>query len=326
MAEKPQPTIAMTAEQLQGILAEVLKKAQTPEWQSAMQPFEQAKKSDPLVTRPSTESKTLKTLVAIKTGTFLDDKFFDGKDKPIGGIPFGSSTILTGLPNSGKSIFMEELALRLASEGHKVCYTITEEIFSTDNARYDLETRLKEKAIIMKLDWAKVAGNLFVLDTVAHAELRSWENFVPSYKALVEDSKVDILLVDSMTLLEDSRGQIKYRVLEFMRYNQLHGVTSLLINQRAIEESDSLAMAGGIGISHIVDIVFILDYKKVSSWDGSMKMDLGAENAKQGAIVNFMRILKCRVCRFDAHYFGYAISKDGFVCQTTTPPQPVPVK
>jgi len=311
MGEQPK-TIQMTAEELKTLLADVLSKAQNPEWQNAMSIEAQKKVDNPNITIPSTDEKQIKTLKAIKTGTFLDTKFLGQDDKPIGGIPIGSNSILTGLPNSGKSIIFEEIVLRLANEGRKTAYVLSEEIYRTETERYDAESRLREKAKIMKLDWAKIAQNLFVLDTVAHAELREWENFTSTYRSLVEDKKIEIVLIDSMTLLEDVRGQIKYRVLDLMRYNQLHGITSLLINQRAIEESDSLAMAGGIGLSHIVDIVFILDYKKISSWDSQIKMDTGA---RQGEVLNFFRILKCRLCKFDAHYFNYAITKDGFVVE-----------
>lgn len=308
------PTIQFTADQLREVLTDVLKNAQQgqSEWQQSMSIENQEKKDNPNVTLPSTEEKQAKVLKAITTGTFLDSKFLGMDDKPIGGIPVGSSSILTGLPNSGKSILFEEMVLRLANAGYKICYVLSEETYRTETERYDAESRLKDKAKIMKLPWLAIAKNLFVLDTVTHAELREWENFASTYRSLVEEKKIDIVFIDSMTLLEDVRGQIKYRVLDLMRYNQLHGITSLLINQRAIEESDSMAMAGGIGISHIVDIVFILDYKKISSWDSQMKQDMGV---RQSETVNFFRILKCRLCKFDAHYFGYAITKDGFVVE-----------
>jgi hypothetical protein len=171
---------------------------------------------------------------------------------------------------------------------------------------------MKEKALILKLDWTKIADNLFVLDAVAHPELRDWATFIGSYRALVEDNKVDIALIDSMTLLEDSRGQVKFRVLELVRYNQLHGVTSIMINQRGIDEADGLSMAGGISLGYSVDILVAMDYKKAWSGDAQLKQDTGC---KQGDTINFMRILKCRVCRYDAHYFQYIITQDGLVRQ-----------
>ena len=279
-------------------------------------PFTQEPKAGNVI-RPATDDMKFKDLKGIETGTFLDRMFLDGEDKPINGIPFGSNSILTGLPNSGKSLLLEEIALRLAAQEdgveprHKVCYVLSEEMWRTEGARFDLENRMRNKARQLNLDWSIISKNLYVLDTVTHAELRDWFNFISTLRNLVETEKIDILLIDSMTLLEDNRGSLKFRVLELIRYCQTHGLTSILINQRAVEESDSLAMAGGIALSHIVDTVFILDYKKISSWDSQLKTDI--PTAKQGQVLNFFRILKCRICRSDGHYFGYEITKDGLV-------------
>lgn len=307
-----QKNAAMFAEAIKQVLLQTQSNGNFAE---AMQPFSAPiKPEDKLtekVTKPSTQEENKKTLEAFKTGTFLDNMFLNAEDKSINGIPFGSNSILTGLPNSGKSILLEEIVLMVANSGHKVCYVTSEEAWKTESPRFDLENRMKEKAKILNLNWETITQNLFILDSVIHAELREWSTFVSTYRNLVEKEQIELVLIDSMTLLEDVRGQIKYRILELMRYNQIHGLTSILVNQRAIEESDSLAMAGGISLSHIVDIVFILDYKKISSWDAQIKQDVA--EAKQGSLLNFFRILKCRLCKFDAHYFSYSITNDGFV-------------
>jgi KaiC/GvpD/RAD55 family RecA-like ATPase len=245
-----------------------------------------------------------------KTYTFLDKMFLNVIGVSLDGLPFGSNAILTGLPNSGKTLLVMEVALRVAENGKKVAYVTSEKIFRVDNARYDLESQMREMAGILNLDWLKIVDNLFVIDTVKFAELRDWTNFISTYRTLVELKKIDIVLIDSMTLLEEARGALKYRVLELMRYNQTHGLTSIMINQRAIEEADTLAMAGGIALSYAVDVVMALDYKKVSSWDAQIKQDTGA---KQSEVLNFFRILKCSLSKFDAHYKAYEITQQGQV-------------
>ena len=272
------------------------------------------------VTNPSAETENVKTLTAFKTGTNIDAVFLNVENKPIDGLPYGSNSILTGLPNSGKSLLLEEIALKVADNGKKVCYTTSEEIWKTESSRFDLENRMKEKAKILGISWDTIRKNLFVLDAVAHAELRDWYTFVAAYRQLVEKEKVEMLLVDSITMLEDSRGQLKYRLAEISKYNQLHGITAIMINQRSIEESDGLAMAGGIALSHVVDIVMILDYKKVWTGDGAMKIDTGA---KQGEVLFFFRTLKCRICKFDARYLAYKISNNGLVEFLPKPTIPV---
>lgn len=259
--------------------------------------------------KPNTEVAS-KTLTGFQTETFLDGLFLDGESKSINGIPNASNVLLTGLPNSGKTLLITEMALRIASRGKKTAFISTEDIFRADSTRYDLESRMREKAKILNLDWKTISENLFVIDVVANAELRDFTTFVQTYRALVETEKVEVVLMDSITQLEDTRGAIKYRLLELCRYNQKHGITAFFVAQRAIEETDGFAISGGLGLSHIVDIVMELDYKKLSSWDSAIKQDI---SAKQGEIAYFFRVLKCRICKFDAHYFSYQVNNDGLI-------------
>jgi KaiC/GvpD/RAD55 family RecA-like ATPase len=167
-----------------------------------------------------------------------------------------------------------------------------------------------EKAKLLGLDWEKLKDNISILDNVKNAGLREWETFIGAYRALVEGEKVTFLAIDSLSMLEDVRGQIKNRLSELCRYNQRQGVTSLIISQRSTEDADGLNLAGGLALSHIVDVVLELDWKKVSSWNGAIKQDTGVA---QGQTVNFFRVLKCRMCKYNAHYFKYEITKDGLI-------------
>lgn len=289
------------------------------EWTLATEPFkkpiEEQKENKNIITVSKTAEK--KQLLGFKTYTFIDGMFIDENDKAIDGIPFGSCALLSGLPNSGKSLLIEEVCLQLASKGVKVAFVTSEEVFRAETPRYDLESRLKERAKILKLEWEKIADNLFVLDAVSNAELREWSNFVSTLRFLIETRKIDFVAIDSLTLLEDTRGQIKYRLGELMKYFQLHGITSLMVNQRAIDEADSLALAGGLALSHIADIVIEMDYKRLSSWDSTIKLDT---NAKQGEVVYFFRILKNRICKYDARYKKYIITPEGLVRLSETKP------
>lgn len=311
--QQPQPTIQLTADALRTILTDVLAKAQSEnDWQQAMSIEAQKKADNPNITIPNSDMKTKKTLKAIKTGTFLDTMFLDDKDIAINGVPFGSSSILLGIPNTGKSLILAEIILRIANVGLKTCFVTSEEIYSTETNRYDLENRLKDKAKILGLNWKTISENLYVLDAVKFADLRNWETFASTLKELVENKKVEFLGIDSLTLLEDSRGQLKYRLLDLMKYGQTHGLTSIMISQRSGEDPDSIgSIAGGISLSHIADVVMVMDSKKVSSWDSQLKLDI--PTAKQGQEVFFYHILKCRLCRYRANYFGYIIDKDGIV-------------
>ena len=293
---------ATEAEYFKDYLLEIIKNAKTDE-KAFEQPLEVEKQ--PLIDTFSEKTANV-PMKGICTNTLLDNKFED-----IQGIPVNSNILLTGLPSSGKSLLCMQIALQMASNGVPTCYVTSEEIFKSEAGRYSLEARMFEKAKIMGCSIENIKQNLFIIDTVKHTELREWVNFVGEYRRLVANQKIQMLIIDSITMLEDNRTQMKNRLLDLTRFNQTHGVTSIMINQRAVEEADNLAMAGGIALSHIVDIVMVMDYKKVSSWDGALKQDI--PSAKQGQEIKFFRILKCRLCKFDAKYFAYEITKDGLV-------------
>lgn len=262
-----------------------------------------------LVTKP-TDSVTVKTLQVIKTDTFLDQMFLDQNDKVLDGIPSVSNSILTGLPSSGKSLLIGELALKLAHSGRKTILVTSEDVFRTNSSRYDLESRFKERAKLLGLDWHKVSENLSIIDCVAHAELRYWDTFISTFRVLVEKEKAEILLIDSLTQLEDSRGAVKLRLLEMCRYNQTHNITAIFVSQRSIDEADGLSLSGGLAVGYSCDIIMELDYKKAWSNDSAIKADTGC---KQGDIVYFFRILKNRLSKYRANYFAYSITSEGLV-------------
>jgi KaiC/GvpD/RAD55 family RecA-like ATPase len=297
-------TITQTeARYLKDFLQSVIQNGKTDE-KAFTQPLEVEKQ--PLIDTFSEETANV-PMKGQCTNSILDGKF-----EGIQGVPINCNMILTGLPSSGKSLLCMQLALNLASSGVRVCYVTSEEIFKSEAGRYSLEARMYEKAKLLEHTiMSNIKKNLFIIDTVKNAELREWVNFVGEYRRLVDNQRIEFLIVDSITMLEDNRTQMKNRLLDLARFNQTHGVTSIMINQRAVEEADNMAMAGGIALSHIVDIVMVMDYKKISSWDGTLKLDI--PTAKQGQELKFFRILKCRLCKFDARYFAYEITKDGLI-------------
>jgi KaiC/GvpD/RAD55 family RecA-like ATPase len=306
--ENPQDKSKELLAKMQAVLSEASGQDQKPFLSTvSTKPMDNVSKPDPEVLK--------KGIVAFKTGTFLDNLFPDTEvPELLRGIPKVSQIGVVGLPDSGKSLLAKELALRLANEGTKVMLVLSEDAWKTENERNDVQARFRDTADKLKLDWTKIKENLFVLDTVTKAQLRDWGTLIETYRALVETQKATVLVMDSITLIEDYRGAIKSRLLELVRYNQVHGVTSFMISQRSTEEADQFGMAGGIGLGHIFDIVLALDYKKLSSWDAQMKMDMGA---KQGENVRFARVLKCRLCGFDGHYIRVGITKEGLVRKYT---------
>ena len=325
--EKKKITVDMQqfAEMTKNIVSQVIAQAQgnQSEWSLANAPFErqtkeqkQAEKCGSLILRPKSEVNAKKELTGFKTGTFIDQLFLNEKDKPLGGIPVVAQLGLTGLAGCGKSILVQEIALRCANEGKRVIFTTSEDVWESPSLRQDLQSRMKRKAEIMGLDWETIRNNLFVLDAIQNSSLRDWSTFVETFRYLVEILEgIDLLIIDSITLMQAYRGSLKYRVMELSRYCQLHGITTIYVCQRAEDEADKLNVAGGIGLSHNLDIMMCVDKKKAVSL---LKFDLNQNRPKdnqlkQWAECHFVRVLACRLCQHDATYHEIFVTKDGFL-------------
>lgn len=303
-------------------LTEAVKGARTPldEWELATKPMETEikKKENKLgafVLRPDVATEAKKPLLGLATGTFIDYLFITPEGNPLNGLPVVGQFAITGLPGAGKSVLVEEIATRVAASGRKVLYATAEDTWKSATPRFDLQSRIKQKAEILKIDWKKVMENLFVIDTVAFPELRDWNTFAETYRYVVESEKIDLAIVDSVTVLESYRGALKYRVMELARYNQLHGVTGLYVNQRSVEMWDTYEMAGGIGLAHNLDGTILVDYGRVYCQD--QQVDPGT---KRGDYVRIARVLDCRMCNFERRRVRIDITPDGFI----KPLEPVP--
>ena len=307
--EENKETLQERAEKMMARLGEILENAQSNGLtESFSKPVQVTK--DLLTTRPN--DATIKRKIAIfQSKTFLDQFFLDMDDKPLEGIPKIAQIGIVGNPDVGKSLVAQEIALRLASESHKVIFTTSEDIFESQNDRFDLQSRMKQKADVLGLNWENIKANLFVLDIISHSQLRNWDTLVGTYRVLVEQEKAEFLIVDSLTLLDDYRAGLKFHLGEFVRYNQKCGVTGFYISQKATEDAvDQHGLAGGIGLSHLLDVEFEINFKKVWSGDGQMKLDC---DAKQGEILHFIRVLKCRLSKADMKYHRLEITKDGIL-------------
>jgi KaiC/GvpD/RAD55 family RecA-like ATPase len=296
-------------------LAEAMKSSREPsdQWELATKPMKteierKTEKLSMFVLKPDEAAEAKKPLIGFPTGTFLDKFFLTPEGKPLNGIPICGQFAITGLPGAGKSILVEEIAVRVASSGHKVLFATAEDTWKSPTPRFDLQSRLKQKSDILGLNWNKIRENLFVLDTVAYPELREWSTFAETYRYLVEKEKIELAIIDSVTVLEAYRGALKYRVMELARYNQIHGVTALYVNQRSAETWDSYDMAGGIGLAHNLDGTIIVDYGRIYWQDQQVDLD-----AKRGAFVRIARVLDCRMCNFERRRIRVDITSDGFI-------------
>jgi KaiC/GvpD/RAD55 family RecA-like ATPase len=314
-ATEPAPDVERLMKAMVKTLAEAMKGARTPadEWELATKPMKteierKEEKLSAFVLYPDEAAEAKKPFVGFSTGTFVDYLFLTPEGKSLNGVPVCGQFAITGLPGAGKSILIEEIAVRVATAGRKVLFATAEDTWKSVTPRFDLQSRMKQKADILGLDWSKIAENLFVLDTVFHPELRDWNTFAETYRYVVQKEKIELAIIDSVTVLEAYRGALKYRVMELARYNQLHGVTGLYINQRSAEHWDTYDMAGGIGLAHNLDGTIIIDYGRVY-WE-DQRIDL---EARRGEFVRIARVLDCRMCNFERRRIRIDITPEGFL-------------
>lgn len=250
-----------------------------------------------------------KTLEGLKTGTLLDTLYLKSDNTPLGGIPLVAQIGIVGLSGTGKSLLIQETVLRVSNDGKKVVFVTSEDIGNVDNKRFDLGSRMKEKASSLNLDLEKIKKNVFVLDAVKFSELREWETFSSVYRSIVESSQepIDLLVIDSITIMEAYRAALKGRILELSRFNQNHGITGIYVCQRSEEKTDQFSLAGGISVAHNLDSVICIDIGKAM---GQLKEQLGV---KQWDWVHFLRVLSCRICGFDRTYKPLEIIDGGFL-------------
>jgi len=305
-------------------LAEAMKGARAPpdEWELATKPMKteierKEEKLGTLVLRPDQAAEAKKPLVGLSTGTFIDQLFLTPESEPLNGVPICGQFAITGLPGAGKSILVEEIAVRVAGAGRKVLFATAEDTWKSATPRFDLQSRLKQKADILGVDWSKIMKNLYVLDTVMYPELRDWGTFAETYRYVIEREGVELAIVDSVTVLEAYRGALKYRVMELARYNQVHGVTGLYVNQRSVERWDTYEMAGGIGLAHNLDGTIIVDYGHVYWQDQQVDLE-----ANRGQFVRIARVLDCRMCNFERRRIRVDITSDGFIRALEPIPKP----
>ncbi|MEM3722793.1 MAG: helix-turn-helix domain-containing protein, partial [Candidatus Bathyarchaeia archaeon] len=113
------PEIESLVRAMAQTLAEAMKTARMPadEWELATKPMtaeirEGKEKLEAFVLRPDEAVEAKKPLLGFSTGTFLDNLFLTPEGKGLGGIPICGQFAITGLPGAGKSILVEEIAVR----------------------------------------------------------------------------------------------------------------------------------------------------------------------------------------------------------------------
>ena len=242
----------------------------------------------------------------------LDDLFFkvdfsDGKavKKPLGGIPYLSVLNITGVADTGKSLMVEQFAVRQASDGYKTIFVTVE------TPKEFVVQSLLYRAQAMGLDVEKVKQNLFVIDAASDTRLREDVDYLLDTLAYgIREYNVKSVVIDSVTGLFEAKEvlarSIVRKIYNFLkRWRQ----TSLLVSQkRSASEEMRAEAAGGYGVAHIVDGTLVL-YKKLIM----TKYDVSTFNLPMGSVIRLFRIDGCRMAGHDTRTYVMEITETGLV-------------
>jgi len=233
--------------------------------------------------------------------------FIDGKavKKPLGGIPYLSVLNITGVADTGKSLMVEQFAVRQANDGYRTIFVTVE------TPKEFVVQSLLYRAEAMGLNVEKVKQNLFVIDAASDTRLREDVDYLLDTLAYgIREYNVKSVVIDSVTGLFEAKEvlarSIVRKIYNFLkRWRQ----TSLLVSQkRSASEEMSAEAAGGYGVAHIVDGTLVL-YKKLIM----TKYDVSTFNLPMGSVIRLFRIDGCRMAGHDTRTYVMEITETGLV-------------
>lgn len=252
-------------------------------------------------------------LYGVPTGVDgLDDLFFtsevqDGKPvrKSLGGIPAYSVVNITGVSDTGKSLMVEQYAIKQASRGEAVAF------ITVEAPAHFVVTGLRERAKAMGIEFEGVENNIILIDAASHGRLRdNIPDLLATLAHVIKTYKVRHTIIDSVTGLYEAREmQARVVVRQLFNFMKKWYQTSLFVSQkRSGHEELTAEAAGGYAISHIVDCSMVL-FKDLILTPSQAKL----YKKPIGEIVRLFRIDGCRLCGHDTKTHFMEITELGIV-------------
>jgi len=242
----------------------------------------------------------------------LDDLFFtsevqDGKPvrKSLGGIPAYSVVNITGVSDTGKSLMVEQYAIKQASRGEAVAF------ITVEAPAHFVVTGLRERAKAMGIEFEGVENNIILIDAASHGRLRdNIPDLLATLAHVIKTYKVRHTIIDSVTGLYEAREmQARVVVRQLFNFMKKWYQTSLFVSQKRSGHEELTAEAtGGYAISHIVDCSMVL-FKDLILTPSQAKL----YKKPIGEIVRLFRIDGCRLCGHDTKTHFMEITELGIV-------------
>ena len=252
-------------------------------------------------------------VVGLPTGVEGFDKLFflaeatpEGvKRRPLGGLPAYGVYNLTGVPDTGKSLFAEQFALRQAADGRPVAFVTVE------SPAPFLAAALKLRAQAMGIDYRAAERHILLIDAATHAELREeLSTLLATLAYAIREHRIQATVVDSVTGLYEAREiQARQVVRALFNFLKRWRQTGLLVSQkRSGHEELSAEAAGGYAVAHIVDGTIVFSKKLIQS-----SYDERLYRRPLGELVRLIRIDGCRLAGHDPEVHLLEISEVGLV-------------
>ena len=227
------------------------------------------------------------------------------KRVPLGGYPYRAVINITGVPDTGKSLMVEQFAVKQASLGYTTCF-ITVESPSAFVAR-----GLMQRSLAMGIDWESIKQRIVMIDAASHRELREdIPTLLNTIAYAIKEYEVKSVAIDSVTgLFEAKEVMARSIVREIFNFMKKGGQTAILISQKKSGHREETAeAAGGYAVSHIVDGTIVLGKILVES-----KWEENLYKKPIGTVIRTIRIDGCRMVGHDTSTHLLYITEEGLV-------------
>ncbi len=225
--------------------------------------------------------------------------------RPLGGLPYRSVTNLTGVPDTGKSLMVEQFAVKQASMGYPVCFVTVE-----SPANF-VAAGLRKRAEAMGVDWDEVKERIVLIDAASYRELREEiPTLLKTMAHVIEGYDTKNVVIDSITGLFEAREVAARSIVrEVFNFLKRWGQTAILISQkRSSHVAETAEAAGGYAVSHILDGTIVLNKELVTSrWQEQLY------GVPVGEVVRTIRIDGCRMTGHDTSTHLLEITELGLV-------------
>ncbi|QER42080.1 KaiC domain-containing protein [Thermodesulfobacterium sp. TA1] len=225
--------------------------------------------------------------------------------KHLGGIPAYSVFNITGVSDTGKSLMVEQFAVKQASKGEKVAF------ITVETPANFLAASLELRANAMGLNFKDFEDNLILIDAASSTKLReSLPDLLATLAYAIQTYKANFTIIDSVTGLFETKEMLARNVVRRL-YNFMKKwyQTALFVSQkRSGHEELTAEAAGGYAVGHIVDGTMVLAKELI---DSGFKAKMYKKEI--GEIVRLFRIDGCRMCGHDTKTRFLEITETGLV-------------